>query len=65
MQDAWQVELAEVLHLQPQRAGAEAQLLRDLDELIELGSLERQREAAAHFGQAYFLPIDARDHRQG
>jgi len=41
MQDAGQFQLAQILHIQSQRTGGEAQLLGDLDQMRKLGALER------------------------
>lgn len=41
VQDAGQLELAQISHVQPQWPGLEPQLLGDVNQVIELGALER------------------------
>ena len=65
VQDARQFQLAQILHVQPQRPGRESQLLGDLDQVAELGALERQREPAAHLRQADAHPVRIGHHGQG
>ena len=42
VQDARQLELAQILHVQPQRTGGEPQLLGDADQVVQPRTLERE-----------------------
>ena len=63
MQDTRQFELGKMLHLKPQGPRRQPQLLANVDELAQLGTLERQRIASADLAQADPLSVEIGDHR--
>ncbi len=64
VQHAGQLELAEVAEVELHRAGAQAEAVGGLDQLLEGDALERYGEAPAQFHQAGVVAVVAGDHRQ-
>lgn len=64
MQGAGQLELAQILHIQSQRTDGETDFLGDMDQLVELGILERRRETAAQRHKAGADTMHMSQHRK-
>ena len=64
VQDGWQAQLRQMLHVQSQGARGEAQARRHLHELRQRRALEREGKPAAHGRQVGAVAVVHRDHRQ-
>ena len=60
MQYAGQFEFAEILHVQSQSAGLKTQLLGHMDQLVELGPLERKGESLPQLRETYLVTMRIR-----